>query len=568
MGLFSHLALLGAFATLGLGQDCPIFGPAYPQIVDPGSATAFIEAKTAIEDEISKGISSGQLDNGTVFAIQVFSRHSDEILHEHYYGPSIGPDTVFRLASISKLMSVYTTLAELGDGYWNDPITKHVPELARLKVQNPVYDVDWSEVTLGAIAGHMGGIPRDYALGDVSALIPEGTPGLPALNETEQIQCGNINVRPCTREETFAMISKSFPIAPSDHTPAYSNMAFQLLSYAVEGITGKKFSTLVDKNLIQALNLTRTFLSPPINDTNAVVLEAWDWDFGEEAPGGGYLSTAHDLTHLGRSILRSTLLPPPTTRRWLAPITHTARTTLSVGRPWEIARLALPISVSPPSNTTRVTDVYSKQGSIGQYQSLLALSPDHGVGYAMLIGGEGAAGTYGFLQGVLDRVWLGAAEQAGREEVGGRFAGEYKVAGGDNGEEGEAVVELRVVDDEPGLFVQRWVNDGVDLLEFLGGAGLGPQGARLGAWLYPMGLEGGGKVAFRAAFGAMGVPAGETCASWGSLDLAKYGGKSADLLIFELGEDGKAVAVEVPVLRKTFRRVGSDGEKCKVKKQY
>jgi CubicO group peptidase (beta-lactamase class C family) len=61
-------------------------------------------------------------------------------------------------------------------------------------------------------------------------------------------------------------------------------MAFQLLSYAVEEITGKKFSTLVDKNLIQALNLTRTFLAPPVNDTNAVVLDAWEWDFGEEAP--------------------------------------------------------------------------------------------------------------------------------------------------------------------------------------------------------------------------------------------------------------------------------------------
>lgn len=80
------------------------------------------------------------------------------------------------------------------------------------------------------------------------------------------------------------MIAKSFPISTSDHTPAYSNMAFQLLSYAVEGITGKKFSTLVDKNLIQALNLTRTFLAPPTNDTNAVVLDAWEWDFGEEAP--------------------------------------------------------------------------------------------------------------------------------------------------------------------------------------------------------------------------------------------------------------------------------------------
>lgn len=281
--------------------------------------------------------------------------------------------------------------------------------------------------------------------------------------------------------------------------------------------------------------------------------------------GAGYLSTASDLTLLGRSILRSTLLPRALTRRWLSPVTHTARPLLSIGRPWEIARQAVPVSSIPPSNITRVVDVYAKQGSIGQYQSLLALSPEHGVGYAMLIGGPAAAGTYAYLQGALDRVWLGAAEQAGREGVEEGFAGNYTVVGGEEDGEGESVVELRVVDDEPGLFVERLVNDGVDLLGVLGAAGLVAPGATLGAWLYPMGLEGGGKVAFRAAFGAKGKPADELCSSWGSLDLVRYGGKAADLFIFELGEDGKTVAVELPALRKTFRRVGSGGEKCKKK---
>lgn len=161
MGFLDHLVLLGTFATLGLGQDCPIFGPAYPETVNPVSSTPFIAAKAAIEDEIARGFASGQLGNDTVFAIQVFSRHSNEILHEHYYGPSVDSNTLFRVASISKVISVYTTLTEVGDQHWNDLITKYIPELAEAKVQNPVYDVDWSEVTLGAIASHMGGIPRD-----------------------------------------------------------------------------------------------------------------------------------------------------------------------------------------------------------------------------------------------------------------------------------------------------------------------------------------------------------------------------------------------------------------------
>lgn len=155
-----HLALLGALAGVGLGQDCPILGPAYPEVTSPGSSTAFTAAKTAFESEISKALASGQLDNGTTFAIQVFSRNSDKTLYEQYHG-AVGPETLYRIASISKVMSVYTTLTELGDKYWNEPVTKYVPELACLKVQNPVYDTDWADVTLGSLASHMGGIARD-----------------------------------------------------------------------------------------------------------------------------------------------------------------------------------------------------------------------------------------------------------------------------------------------------------------------------------------------------------------------------------------------------------------------
>lgn len=161
MGLFQQLVLLGAFAGLGLSQDCPMYGPSYPEVANPSSSAVFSAAKTAIDGEIARALASGQLDNGTYFAIQVFSRHSDKTLYEHYYGPSIGPETLYRIASISKLISVYTTLAELGDKHWDDPVTEHIPELAGLKVQNPVYDVDWSEVTLGGLASHMGGVPRD-----------------------------------------------------------------------------------------------------------------------------------------------------------------------------------------------------------------------------------------------------------------------------------------------------------------------------------------------------------------------------------------------------------------------
>lgn len=51
-----------------------------------------------------------------------------------------------------------------------------------------------------------------------------------------------------------------------------------------ENITGTPFPNLVTDQILKPLNLTRTFLSHPGNDTNAVVYDGWDLDFGDESP--------------------------------------------------------------------------------------------------------------------------------------------------------------------------------------------------------------------------------------------------------------------------------------------
>ncbi len=259
----------------------------------------------------------------------------------------------------------------------------------------------------------------------------------------------------------------------------------------------------------------------------------------------GYYSTANDLTKIGRSILSSALLPPLQTRQWLRPVTHTASASLSIGRPWEIMRLAVPVSSG--STTTRLADLYTKQGASGQYWTLLALSPDHGVGYAVLIAGPQVAATYAFLQDKLNAIVIGAVEQAGREQALAGYGGKYTLP--DN-----SVAEVVQRPGEPGLFVSKLVSNGTDVVGLLGPLIGVPSGATLGVWLYPMGLAGKGRVAFRASFGAVGLTAGETCAAWGSLDVTRYGGLPVDLFVFDVGANGKAKALEVPVLGKTLKK--------------
>jgi CubicO group peptidase (beta-lactamase class C family) len=89
---------------------------------------------------------------------------------------TLNEDTVFRVGSVSKLITVYTLLAEVGMERMHDPVTRWVPELARAAKKNkgdPARRVQWDEVTIGQLCGHMAGISRNrkhtsgfYEVGD------------------------------------------------------------------------------------------------------------------------------------------------------------------------------------------------------------------------------------------------------------------------------------------------------------------------------------------------------------------------------------------------------------------
>ena len=82
------------------------------------------------------------------------------------------------------------------------------------------------------------------------------------------------------------LIMNTYPWAPSYRTPNYSNLAFQLLAYAAENITGESFNDLIVSQLIKPLNLTRTSVQIPHNESNAVNYPepAWNLDLGDASP--------------------------------------------------------------------------------------------------------------------------------------------------------------------------------------------------------------------------------------------------------------------------------------------
>ena len=165
--------------TLVYSQDaCPLQTPLYPPPRDLLSSqdvkVASDNLTQAIEEALTTGISDlGSLPiNTTTFAIKVFSSHTEDSIYEYLYtSPTYSPETgagaqnttldsVYRVASISKLLTVLTLLAHDGYTHWNHPITDFIPELDTI-ARNQTSRVQWQEITIGDLAAQLSGVPHD-----------------------------------------------------------------------------------------------------------------------------------------------------------------------------------------------------------------------------------------------------------------------------------------------------------------------------------------------------------------------------------------------------------------------
>ncbi|KAI6350865.1 hypothetical protein MCOR31_012055, partial [Pyricularia oryzae] len=276
------------FARAALAKPpCPLWGHMYPK---PGIGA--LSTHPAIQ-QASQSLSAlfGQHLDGTEggdgggggssasysYAIEVFSADGGDeapLLWSRYWTAprlpeqdaagvgvkTVASDTVFRIGSVTKVFTVLALLAVAGDAVWNDPITKYVPELAARVEEaagvpaESTWSPDWEDVTIGALAGQTSGIMRDYAL--LSELTwggpvkPENLVhlGFPPLNSSEMPPCGTGPL--CTREQLLAGMAKQPPSFPPSATPAYSDLGFVLLGWALETITSKPYRQVMTESVI------------------------------------------------------------------------------------------------------------------------------------------------------------------------------------------------------------------------------------------------------------------------------------------------------------------------------
>ncbi|KAI6476630.1 hypothetical protein MCOR17_000966 [Pyricularia oryzae] len=576
------LFLLSTLAAAALNQsgaspEAGLAGPAFPR---PSSLRGSDALASAIGDFDRYVDGSAPIQsNETAWAVAVFSTNDAEPLYERYYTPEfdvgvsqVDRDSVFRIASVSKVFSVWSFLLEVGDAHFNDPITRYVPELADVvnetTADGVVYDdidhVRWEEVTLGQLAGQLAGIPRDPAQTDLSAQYPPEQAmalGLPPLSDEEIPKCGVPGLlRSCTRSEMISQLLKQHPVFSTAHSPAYSNVAYALLGFAQEAATGTPVGEAISAGIMSALDMRSSSYDRAPESGGVVPGDAsavgWDFDLGTTSPSGALYSSTGDMVKAGQAILGSKTMKPAQTRRWLKPMSQTGVLGSAVGAPWEIRHLVL---------GGRVAQLYTKQGDIGGYRAAFVLSPEHDLGAIIFSAGPLGSNSAVVRETLMDAVgdvFLPMAEDQARLEARRNLAGVYTDV------ETNSSVTIVVDDSTTGLAVKSLFSRGIEIIgdnsPFISMFQAGRSARLFPSNLQTVKQKTGGegtfvsRLGFRASFfnatGDANAVQDPGLMQWTSLGAPTYGARTLDDWVFELNEDGAAKVVEVRMLRLRMER--------------
>lgn len=500
-----------------------------------------------------------------------FHHTASEVANSKFGVRKVDGNSIYKVASVSKLFTVLAGLVELKPHDWDLPLTDIFPFLAdRVHKQHDklrlAYDVQWNKVTLKSLAGQMSGIPhgateeflQTFLLykylerSDNPALTDPNFYGLPPLNESDLTlwpSCLGEQTQGCNAVSWDAAYAPRPPVYLPWTSPEYANGGYIFLGLAISNLTGKTMDQWYNDSIFEPLGLKSTYSSPPDNSTrsHSVTSEGLDEQFvpdgGTTNPSGGLFSTTNDLSKLGVALLNSTLLPSEKTREWMKPVTHTSSLRYSVGSPWEIHRFV-------HAGSGIVTDLYTKLGDSGFYGGIVVVIPDFNAGFTLLSASTQPSRSSEALLAIdliVDAILPALMEQAAAEAAQ-KFAGTYKA------EDLNSSLTLTVVPPThpaPGLNITSWISNGTDITDLVSTL-LGGVGSRLVPSI--VSEKATGELAFRAytATQSRGPGVGSSSSlfssfydlnDWTMLDQLTWGGIATSLFVFGVEENGTVNSV-------------------------
>ncbi|KAF4450211.1 Beta-lactamase-like protein 2 [Fusarium austroafricanum] len=445
------------------GGHCPPLGPVLPAPLNPGSHSAVKAAMKTIQEHLEAATSKHQ-NSSVVVAIKSANEH-DYLLEFANTPPNVDPrgvdkvdsDTVFRMASLSKVFPVLALL-KLHKVNFDDAVTKYLPELRALNKQarkrDAVWAVDWDEVTIGALASHIGGVPADMAT-DVAPYGDWTKLGFPEPDPSKSLNCSGILGLPaCTKKDFFDRFGERPPVyGPFSVNPVYSNTGWALMGMVIEKVTGMPSGEFIKKNIWDPTGMKNTYDKKPDDSLGFIPPndEWWNATLGYGDPAGVYYTSLNDIMKFGDALLRNKLLSPVQMRKWLKPATGTSSRGILLGEPWEIFR------TNNVTKDGRLIDFYTKAGDITTYHSLMVLIPDYNLTVSLFNAGPEVGGLdLQFWFTDIVKELLPAIEEAGKDEADKIYGGTY------SDKETNSTLTLSV-DDQSGFHITNWTVRGVDI---------------------------------------------------------------------------------------------------------
>ncbi|RSL53331.1 hypothetical protein CEP54_010462 [Fusarium duplospermum] len=603
--MLSRQSLLTLLSLSGSPVLADFLGPRYPPptnltskdshvVAGWGNLTETLQGYLKISPEEDPVLST--LKNIT-FSVGLFSTRDDGAASKyqfHYNSPQtkeakygtkkVDGDTIYGIASITKLFTVYSALMNLDPVDWERPLTYFFPQLADTAKEardNPAEHIQWDKITPLALANQISGVPRDgwplFTAGEIFFSDP-ATLGLPLVNpqtdpQMSSMPCNNVtdpNITSCADDYNDYVESQEQrpPTFLPWSSPAYANTGFILLGAILQNITGKSLDEQFSGDIFDPLGMSRTSTEAPPKDKwdNAVIpvnndteLEIYYMFSPDPAKSSGtLLSTINDLTKFGTSILNYTLLPGDVTRKWMKPHSHTTRLDYSVGGPWEIPRYVHP-------ETGLVIDLYTKSGDAGLYSSFLVLVPEFEIGFSILAATSEASSVRALVAGkigdaVVNAIMPALLEQAATEAER-NYGGTY-VSTTEGLNSTITITRNKTEGAPPGLTISRFISNGTDyLLAESSASGTPNDPDTTPNRLVPTVVdEKSGRVAMRALTAVdapklnKGTISSLLSADWATAGSVSYGALDMGLYIFDVDDDGKATEVSPVAFRTTLKR--------------
>lgn len=151
---------------------CPLNAQQYPPPTHLRNEARFLSALDGLGNTLRANASEFPY-NETSFSISVFTASDEGLAWEYHHASpllanssqgarSVDADSIYRVASMSKLTTVYLFLLCAGEDKWSDSIADWVPELLTgASLEKDAAIPDWQNITIGDLAGQIAGVSRD-----------------------------------------------------------------------------------------------------------------------------------------------------------------------------------------------------------------------------------------------------------------------------------------------------------------------------------------------------------------------------------------------------------------------